>query len=47
MKPIARDLADNETGNKVVVDPGEYSITVGTGTPSGIWLCGRLQVVAP
>lgn len=45
-RPIDRDLADNELGNKIVVEPGEYAITVGTGQPSGIWLCGQLIVVA-
>ena len=44
--PVEREMAENQTGKTIVLDTGLHAITVGTGRPSTVWLCGSLHVVA-
>ena len=40
-------LADTEFGKVIVLDPGTHAIVVGTGRPSGTWLCAPVEVTSP
>ena len=42
---VDRDLAENELGKKLILEPGEHWIVVGTG--KGDWFCGALRVSDP
>ncbi|MFW2383012.1 MAG: hypothetical protein ACN4GZ_14760, partial [Acidimicrobiales bacterium] len=44
-EPIERELAENEIGKKLILEPGKHAIAVGTG--KGTWFCGALQVTEP
>jgi hypothetical protein len=35
-------LGDNEVGKRLILEPGEHAIVVGTG--KGVWFCGALAV---
>ena len=39
-------LADNQFGKVIVLDPGTHAIVVGTGRPSGTWLCAPVEVTS-
>jgi hypothetical protein len=41
-EPVGRELGDNEVGKRLILEPGEHGIVVGTG--KGVWLCGALAV---
>ena len=41
-EPVERELAENEIGKMLILEPGEHGIAVCTG--KGTWFCGALQV---
>ena len=41
-QPVDRELADNESANQLILEPGEHGITIRT--DDGLWFCGALTV---
>jgi hypothetical protein len=41
-EPVDRELAENETGKTLILEPGQHGIVISTGQRS--WFCGALEV---
>lgn len=41
------ELQENEESKSIVLESGSHAIVIGTGKPSGTWICAELEVAAP